>query len=68
MTRPAIAYAWAARRRTLLNDTSASEQSWEDEHSNDPRWSAAVRLAAQRQQLAGLPQMMGTRLGGGMGR
>ena len=50
MTRPAIAYACAARRRTLLNDTSASEQSWEDEHSNDPRWSAAVRLAARRSQ------------------
>ena len=50
MTRPAIAYSWAARRRTLLNDTSASEQTREDEHSNDPRWSAAMRLAARRSQ------------------
>lgn len=47
MTRPESAYAWAVRRRPLLNDLPAVD-AWEDEHSNDRRWSATLRLASSR--------------------
>lgn len=47
MSRPQIAHAWAAQRRALLNDAPTNDD-WEDDHSNDPYWSAIVRLAALR--------------------
>lgn len=48
MTRPEFAYAWALQRRCLLNDESFIGSTWEDEHSNDPRWSATRQLAMRR--------------------
>lgn len=47
MSRPKIAQAWAEQRRALLNDVPAKDE-WQDDHSNDPLWSAVVRLAARR--------------------
>lgn len=47
MSRPQIAHAWAAQHRALLNDAPSSNE-WQDDHSNDPHWSAVVRLAAAR--------------------
>lgn len=47
MSQPQVAHAWAAQRRALLNDAPSNDE-WEDDHSNDPHWSAVVRLAASR--------------------
>jgi hypothetical protein len=47
VSRPQIAHAWAVQRRALLNDAPAHDE-WQDDHSNDPRWSAVARLADSR--------------------